>query len=271
MNISWVLTTRNDGYGGNIVEGQNFTMDRLETTITSIKLLSPKVGITSEIVVVEYNPPKELPRIKDLNRFNNIRIITVGEELNTLLNIDNQETQKIPFYEFVAKDIGIRNCVNETVIACNPDNIFSSFGWNFVQNDISGGAISLAFRLEVPGNALYHYGINGIIETAERRELPFFNISPCAAGDFIAFTKNIYNKAGRYDMLHGLWGLDGSFIQKAARAGIPARQNYWHYHIHHQNAICETRGSLDFYSYKTISSDIVDKFDNYIIEDIIVP
>jgi hypothetical protein len=271
MKISWVLTTRNDGYGGVVLEDRNFTMDRLETTIVSIKILSQKVGIESEIVVVEYNPPLHMPRIKDLNRFEDIRIVTVGAELNRLLDIDNKETLKIPFYEFVAKDIGIRRSSNEIVIACNPDNIFSCSGWHFVSNDINAGAISLGFRLEVNSIDLYNYGISGIIDLAEKRQLPFFNISPCAAGDFIAITKDIYNRAGRYDMLHGLWGLDGSFIQKAAKLGIGVRQNYWHYHIHHQNAICETRGSLDFYSYKKIGDDVITRFDDFVTEDIYIP
>jgi len=269
MDISFVMTTRNDGYGGTIDKDRDFTMDRLMLTCDSIRTLSISEGFNAEIVVVEYNPPADRPQIKDIVLGRGIRVITISPKLNNLLDEDNKG-QKIPFYEYVAKDIGIRKALHEIVVACNPDNLFPSFGWGHIKRNMENGHVSLGFRLEVERFWL-NKGIGYLIEEANHRTLPFFNISADASGDFITLTKSIYMNAGRYNMLHGLWGLDGSFTYKILALNIPVHRQYWHYHIHHDNAIVETRGSCDYYNFQKISPEVVTRFDEFIQEDCLVP
>ena len=90
MEISFVCTTRNDGYGGEVVPGRNFTMDRLALTCHSIRRLEEETGTKAEIVIVEYNPPMDRPRIRELLHGYRVRIISIDPQLHTVLLEDNK-------------------------------------------------------------------------------------------------------------------------------------------------------------------------------------
>jgi hypothetical protein len=266
LNISFVMTTRNDGYGGEVNDKRNFIADRLNLTCNSIRALAVEKNINAEIIVVEYAPPADRPRLKEL--ITGVRIITVGTKLDDLLKEDHLDF-RIPFYEYVGKDIGIKKARHEYIVVCNPDNILPGFGWHHVENDLKHG-MSRGYRLEIDrGNIGESPEI--LIRKANERLLPFFMISICAAGDFVAFHKDIYTQVGGYDMLHGGWGIDCAIVHKVAAMGIYVGMQYFHYHVNHDNSIGEGRYPILQYSgYKPISRHIVEKFDDFIEEDIYV-
>lgn len=262
------MTTRNDGYGGEVVPGRNFTIDRVLLTFQSIKRLSIDYPINSEIILIEYNPPPDKERLKELVKGYGVRIITLKPELHDALLEDNKPIV-VPFYEYIAKDVGIRHATYETVIACNPDNIFPSFGFDTVLHDLKRGIVR-AFRFEVERDFIKQ-DFDLLISSANSRTLPFFSISLSAAGDFAGFSKAQYEKIGRYPMLHGGWGIDCALFHIAHSKSINSNMRYWHYHVHHDNSFVEVRYPIDYNRYKQINPDIVNTLDEYILEDIIVP
>jgi len=120
--ISFVIAGRNDDYGGDF-------NDRLSNSVNQLSYLIEKFNVPAEYIVVNYNPIAGKPSLAEAirwpeNRRNlRIRIITVSNAVH--LQNENPEIRKpLPFYEYVAKNSGIRRAKGEFICAANPDIIF---------------------------------------------------------------------------------------------------------------------------------------------------
>lgn len=118
--LSFVVTARNDDYGGNFLR-------RFQIFINALLYLVEKYFLPVEIIIVEWNPPpneKNLAEVliwpKSL-KYGQVRFIEVPNEVHK--NFPNSD--KIPLFEYIAKNVGIRRAKGEYVLATNPDLIFS--------------------------------------------------------------------------------------------------------------------------------------------------
>jgi len=120
--VSFVIAGRNDDYGGDF-------NDRLSNSITQLSYLAEKYGLPSEYVVVNYNPLSGKPPLAEAIRWPKnrkhlrIRIITVTNEIHQR-NENPQVRKPLPFYEYIAKNAGIRRAKGEYICAANPDILF---------------------------------------------------------------------------------------------------------------------------------------------------
>lgn len=120
--ISFVVAARNDNYGGGFLY-------RIQVFVNALLALCQKHHLEAELVIVEWNPPQDRPRLKDAISWPRssewplaIRIIEVPAALhNQLPNAD-----KMPMFEYIAKNVGIRRARGEYILATNADIIFSS-------------------------------------------------------------------------------------------------------------------------------------------------
>lgn len=118
--ISFVMAARNDDFGGNF-------LGRLQACVNSILAFSKKYELNAEIIIVEWNPPKNRLRLKDAVDWPKnanpvkVRIIEVPNEIHRRF----KNSDKIPFFEFFAKNAGIRRAKGECVLVTNSDVIFS--------------------------------------------------------------------------------------------------------------------------------------------------
>lgn len=128
--VSFIITARNDNYGGNM-------LSRMNTMVRVLRYLAEKNKVPIELIIVEYNPPKDKPRLnqeaKELelssNEFLTMRLIEVPAEFH-----DKIKTNKIPLYEYIAKNIGVRRAEGEFVVCTNPDIIFSEEAFAYIVN-----------------------------------------------------------------------------------------------------------------------------------------
>ncbi|KAG0183391.1 hypothetical protein DFQ29_005767 [Apophysomyces sp. BC1021] len=117
--LSVVLVTRMDDYAGN-------QHHRLQNFIDSTYLLAEHTKEKIELLMVEWNPPKDKRRVIDTFRFRRskylkYRIITISKELHDVVpNIGNA-----PLHEFEGKNAGIRFARGEFVVCTNQDDIWS--------------------------------------------------------------------------------------------------------------------------------------------------
>ncbi len=116
--LTFVVAARNDNYGGDFLY-------RMRVFLTALSALADREGLDAELVVVEWNPPKARPRLReafDWPRTDHlaVRIIEVPEEVHRTL----PNSQKMPMFEFIAKNVGIRRAAGEYVLATNPDILF---------------------------------------------------------------------------------------------------------------------------------------------------
>jgi len=119
VRLSVVFTARNDNYGGNLLH-------RMQTSIDSILQLGERCGLDGEIILVEWNPPGDKASLAtaldwptDLN-YMSARVITVPNEVHERY----PNSDRIPLFEYIAKNTGIRRADGEFVLSTNPDLIY---------------------------------------------------------------------------------------------------------------------------------------------------
>lgn len=118
--LSLVIAARNDNYGGNFLR-------RTQVFINVLLSLWNKYGLDAELVVVEWNPPEDRPRLKraltwpkSLKR-GVVRFIEVPETIHRRM----PNADKLPMFECFAKNIGIRRAQGTFILVTNPDVLFS--------------------------------------------------------------------------------------------------------------------------------------------------
>lgn len=118
--LSFIVVARNDKHGENFLH-------RLQIFVNVLIELAEKHNLDAELVLVEWNPQKNRSRLKDaLNWPKNlksiiVRIIEVPNEIHR--KVPNSD--KIPFFQWVAKNVGIQRASSEYVLATNGDILFN--------------------------------------------------------------------------------------------------------------------------------------------------
>ena len=117
--LSIIITGRNDNYGGDFTQ-------RLQNFIAWNTALLEKHQVATEIIFVNWNPIAENPSIKESiewtenRKYVTYRIITVSQEIHE--KFKNESVRKnLAFYEYLAKNTGIRRAKGEFILAMNPD------------------------------------------------------------------------------------------------------------------------------------------------------
>ena len=102
-DLSIVVTSRNDEHGGDI--GQ-----RMRFFINGLLHQTRRVGLSAELLVVEWNPPEGAPRLHEVlprpaeGDWLRIRTITVPPKVHGRF----RHGDTIPLYQMIAKNVGIR-------------------------------------------------------------------------------------------------------------------------------------------------------------------
>jgi hypothetical protein len=118
--ISFVVTARNDNYGGDFLH-------RMQVFLDAVLGLWEKHSLSAELIIVEWNPPEDRPRLQRALRWPKrmtpglVRIIEVPGEVHHRL----PKSDRMPMFEYVAKNVGIRRAKGEYVLATNPDLLYS--------------------------------------------------------------------------------------------------------------------------------------------------
>jgi hypothetical protein len=117
--ISFVVTSRNDNHGKNMIR-------RFRLFAESLLQQASRHGLSGELIVVEWNPPPgpRLAELLDLKISSDIfavRFIEVPREAHRAI----RNSDVIPLFQMIAKNVGIRRAKGDFVVATNPDLLFS--------------------------------------------------------------------------------------------------------------------------------------------------
>ncbi len=117
--ISFVAASRNDDHGGNLLH-------RMQIFIEALDGQCNRHGLDAELVLVEWNPPRDRPGLAEALRWPGsencrVRILTVPPKLHR--RFDNANT--LPLHQMIAKNVGIRRARGDFVVATNIDVLFS--------------------------------------------------------------------------------------------------------------------------------------------------
>jgi hypothetical protein len=119
--LSLVVTARNDDHGGNL-------LGRMQAFVDGWIAQANAYGIPSELIVVEWNPPADRPRLREVLRWPDdlgcceVRFIEVPPELHGRY----AHAQALPLYQMIGKNVGIRRARGRFILATNIDILFSS-------------------------------------------------------------------------------------------------------------------------------------------------
>jgi hypothetical protein len=118
--LSIVATTRNDDHGGDALARTQIFLDALAAQCE-------RHGLDAELVLVEWNPPADRPGLRDALRWPEpgdhfeARIVEVPAAIHGRL----EHSDKMPLFQMIAKNAGIRRARGSFVLATNIDLIFS--------------------------------------------------------------------------------------------------------------------------------------------------
>lgn len=118
--VSFVVTARNDNYGGDFLQ-------RMQAFVNVLLTLCERHYLNMELVIVEWNPPKDNPRLADAlmwidsPKYCKIRVIEVPEEIHRQL----PDSERMPLFEFVGKNVGVRRAQGDYILVTNPDILFT--------------------------------------------------------------------------------------------------------------------------------------------------
>jgi hypothetical protein len=118
--LSVVVTARNDDHGGNLLR-------RMQTFVNAWIGQSKRHGLCSELILVEWNPPADRPRLREALTWPadlgacTVRFIEVPPHIH----LRYSHAEVLPLYQMIAKNVGIRKARAPFVLATNIDILFS--------------------------------------------------------------------------------------------------------------------------------------------------
>lgn len=118
--ISFVVAARNDDYGSGFI-------NRLQVSLNILLTLCKNYSLDMELIIVEWNPIEDATNLAgsltwpEISPFQEIRFIKVPNVIHRRLPYSD----KMPFFEFIAKNVGIRRAKGEYVVPINADVIFN--------------------------------------------------------------------------------------------------------------------------------------------------
>lgn len=118
--LSVVVTTRNDNHGGDLNH-------RTQLFIDGLAAQAERHRIDVELILVEWNPPHDRPpvaaalRWPEETRYFEARIVVVPSSLHRRF----EHSDRLPLFQMIAKNVGIRRARGRFVLATNIDVLFS--------------------------------------------------------------------------------------------------------------------------------------------------
>lgn len=232
--ISFVCALQNTSTRAN-------TLQRLQQSIASIFASCESVNLPFEYIFVEWNPPLNMPNFHELIIFKpNMRAFMVSNWQHKM--IDNPHGQN--FFEWRAKNVGIRRAAGKFVACINGDLIFTpelcerlkelredSF-YRTDRYEIKALGESPYMVKRANGNFLPDEPYIGISQTGVpySEQMLHFNSS----GDFMCMSKENWMLLRGYPETDYDCCVDGSMVYLAHRAGLKQVVLKEHlYHLEH--------------------------------------
>lgn len=162
--LTIVVCARNDNHGGNL-------LGRLQAFVTGLLEQCRRHRIRAELVLVEWNPPADRPKLIDMLHWPchdgscSVRVIEVPREVHQRF----QHAKALPLFQMMAKNVGIRRAVGTFILATNVDILFSDELMRFLASgDLRPRSLYRVDRHDVPSDVLAHASIDQQLDFCKR-------------------------------------------------------------------------------------------------------
>jgi len=162
LHLSVVATSRNDNHGGYLTQRTQHFVDGLAAQCR-------RHGLRAELLLVEWNPPAERPPLAaDLawpaDSACPIRIVTVPREIHARL----AHGGKLPLFQMIAKNVGIRRARGRFILATNIDILFSDEVMRQLRDGLREGHLYRTDRYDVPTEVPKSADFDAVLEFCRR-------------------------------------------------------------------------------------------------------
>lgn len=168
--LSFVITSRNDGESLDSVA-------RLQLFVDNLLAQAQKFKLRSELIIVEWNPLDDRAGLQDVIRwplnsdFFKIRIIKVPAEIHS--RFENSDV--IPLFQMIAKNVGIRRARGQFVLATNVDILFSNELMQFLASgQLNPHRMYRIDRYDVPAIIPSYLSLDEILEWCSQNVLRIY-------------------------------------------------------------------------------------------------
>jgi hypothetical protein len=166
-SLSIVATSRNDNHGGDLT-------NRMIVFLRGLYYQLQKFNIPSEIIIVEWNPPAENQKLKEIlpappsDSNIELRVITVPESVHTQF----QTSAVLPLFQMTAKNVGIRRAKADFILCTNIDLIFSDELVSFLASrKLQKGNYYRCNRCDIPKEINYNLEIPQLLKFAKKNTI----------------------------------------------------------------------------------------------------
>jgi hypothetical protein len=231
--ITIITTGRDDDYGHGF-------LDRLYSSIKNNIEILHSSDVEYEYIICEWNPIKETllfhEKFKELFEKYNLREVIISNSV-----VENEKLNQNIFYEYFAKNAGVRNAKYENILIINSDIVIPSDSFSIIFENIKKGLdknkfYRLEFREQIDNN------FNFI-----KKESIYYPSNPdsiiCGycSGDFLLVDKNSFIEYGMgYDETNlshrtiSQTGMDGEILWNMYNNGMRIELLPYNYkHINH--------------------------------------
>jgi hypothetical protein len=144
LHLSVVATSRNDNHGG-------FLTHRMQHFVDGLAAQCARHRLRAELILVEWNPPAERAPLAEELRWPagspcKFRIVTVPPEIHARFD----HADRIPLFQMIAKNVGIRRARGRFVLATNVDILFSDEVMRKLAHELQPGRVYRTNRVDVP-------------------------------------------------------------------------------------------------------------------------
>jgi hypothetical protein len=142
--LSVVATTRNDNHGGDLTK-------RTQMFIDGLAAQANRHRVAIELVLVEWNPPADRGSLAEEMRwpksspFYRARIVTVPATVHATLDPEF----RLPLYQMIGKNVGIRRARAPFILATNIDLLFSDSLFREIKRGLKPDRLYRADRYDI--------------------------------------------------------------------------------------------------------------------------
>jgi hypothetical protein len=165
--LSVVATARNDDHGGN-------PLYRTQLFINGLVEQSDRFKVRTELVLVEWNPSTDRPRLTEALEWPRgkghctIRVIEVPHELHSQL----EYSDRLPLFQMIGKNVGIRRARGEFVLATNIDILLSNELMRYIAaRRLRRGHVYTTDRYDVPAELDPEWSIDRQLDFARHHAI----------------------------------------------------------------------------------------------------
>ncbi|RZI47100.1 hypothetical protein [Candidatus Finniella inopinata] len=145
--LSVVATSRNDDHGGN-------ALWRTQHFVSGLAAQALVHEVSIELILVDWNPPADKSDLVDAlawpenNPYFHYRVVQVP----AVYHQQFQFADKLPLFQYLAKNVGIRRAQGEYVLATNIDILFSDKLMQFIKGGLQPGHCYRVDRFDIDPN-----------------------------------------------------------------------------------------------------------------------